>query len=167
MNENRNESEFDLARLFFMYISSKLNFQHFLFFCVFVTFDVGDAVTAAMMIESNGIGVNYNMIVQIVFMNYGLAGLIAAKLCFIIIPLFLASLVIKRSYWLINGILVALVIFGLMAIQANLARLAGLAFMSPMEINLLYLKVLFILSLAGMIMDSYSTYSANQRFSIK
>ena len=115
-----------------------------------------------MMMESKGIGSEYNMIVQYIFVNFGLAGLITAKLWFIIVPLIIASMVVKQSYWLINGVLVSLAIFGLMAIQANLSRFAGLAYMSPMEINFLYLKVLFILSLAGMILDKHFTYSTNQ-----
>lgn len=164
MSENRNESEFDFFQLLFRYILRRLNFQHLLFFSVFVTFDIGDAVTASMMMESNGIGAEYNMIVRYIFMNYGLAGLIAAKLLFIIVPLIIASMVEKRSYWLINGILVALVIAGLIATQANLQRLGGLPHMGPMEINLIYLKALFILATAGMVLDRYLSDPEEKRY---
>ena len=164
MTENRNESEFDFLQLLFGYIVRRLNFQHCLFFSVFVTFDIGDAVTASMMIESNGIGAEYNMIVRYIFVNYGLAGLIAAKLVFIIVPLIIASMVVKRSYWFINGVLVALIIAGLMATQANLQKLGGLPHLAPVEINLIYIKALFIFAIAGTVLDHYLSDPAEERF---
>ncbi len=167
MIDNRNESEFDLFRLFFRYLSRKLTFQHLLYFFVFVTFDIGDAVTASMMMEARGISAEYNSLVQHIFANYGLSGLIGAKLLLIIVPLIIASTAIKNSYWFINGVLVSLTLAGLMATQANLQALASLPHMSPMEINLLYLKILFILAVVGMIMDSYFSESREKSYSIK
>ncbi len=166
MSDNRNESEFDLFRLFFRYLSRKLTFQHLLYFFVFVTFDIGDAVTASMMMEARGISAEYNTLVQHIFVNYGLSGLIGAKLLLIIVPLIIASTAVKNSYWFINGVLVSLILAGLMATQANLQAMASLPYMSPMEINVLYLKILFVLSAVGMIMDSYSE-SKEKGYSIK
>ena len=166
MIDNRNESEFDLFRLFFRYLSRKLTFQHLLYFFVFVTFDIGDAVTASMMMEARGISAEYNTLVQQIFVNYGLSGLIGAKLLLIIVPLIIASTAVKNSYWFINGVLVSLILAGLMATQANLQAMASLPYMSPMEINVLYLKILFVLSAAGMIMDSYLE-SKEKGYSIK
>lgn len=167
MSDNRNELEFDFIRLFFRYVSRKLTFQHLLYFFVFVTFDIGDAVTASMMMEARGISAEYNTIVQQIFVNYGLPGLIAAKLALIIVPLIIASTYVKNSYWFINGVLVSLILAGLMATQANLQAMASLPYMSPMEINLLYLKILFVLSAVGMILDSYFTESKEKGYSIK
>ena len=167
MSDNRNESEFDLIGLSFRYLSRKLNLQHLLYFFVFVTFDIGDAVTASMMMEARGISAEYNSLVQNIFVNYGLSGLIGAKLLLIIVPLIIASTVVKNSYWFINGVLVSLTLAGLMATQANLQALASLPHMSPMEINLLYLKILFILAVVGMIMDSYFSESKEKSYSIK
>jgi len=99
-------------------------------------------------------------------MNYGLSGLIGAKLLLIIVPLIIASTAVKNSYWFINGVLVSLILAGLMATQANLQAMASLPYMSPMEINLLYLKILFVLSAVGMIIDSYSE-SKEKGYSIK
>ena len=166
MSDNRNESEFDLFRLFFRYLSRKLTFQHLLYFFVFVTFDIGDAVTASMMMEARGISAEYNTLVQQIFVNYGLSGLIGAKLLLIIVPLIIASTAVKNSYWFINGVLVSLILAGLMATQANLQAMASLPYMSPMEINLLYLKILFAFSAVGMIMDSYLE-SKEKGYSIK
>jgi hypothetical protein len=120
-----------------------------------------------MMMESRGISAEYNTLIQHIFVNYGLSGLIAAKLWLIIVPLIIASTSVKNSYWLVNGVLVSLILAGLMAIQANLLALASLPHMGPMEINFLYLKVLFILAVAGMIMDSYFSESAEKGYSIK
>ncbi|MCX9080761.1 MAG: hypothetical protein OIN83_01035 [Candidatus Methanoperedens sp.] len=166
MSDNRNESEFDFINLSFRYLSRKLNLQHLLYFFVFVTFDIGDAVTASMMMEAKGINAEYNSLVQNIFVNYGLSGLIGAKLLLIIVPLIIASTAVKNSYWFINGVLVSLILAGLMATQANLQAMASLPFMSPMEINLLYLKILFALSAVGMIMDSYLE-SKEKAYSIK
>ena len=149
MSDNRNESEFDLIGLSFRYLSRKLNLQHLLYFFVFVTFDIGDAVTASMMMEARGISAEYNSLVQNIFVNYGLSGLIGAKLLLIIVPLIIASTAVKNSYWFINGVLVSLILAGLMATQANLQAMASLPYMSPMEINLLYLKILFAFSAVG------------------
>jgi len=149
MSDNRNESEFDLIGLSFRYLSRKLNLQHLLYFFVFVTFDIGDAVTASMMMEARGISAEYNTLVQQIFVNYGLSGLIGAKLLLIIVPLIIASTAVKNSYWFINGVLVSLILAGLMATQANLQAMASLPYMSPMEINLLYLKILFAFSAVG------------------
>ncbi len=167
MSVNRNESDLDFIGLFFRYLARKLNLQHLLYFFVFLTFDIGDAVTASMMMESKGISAEYNTLVQHIFVNYGLSGLIGAKLLLIMVPLIIASTAVKNSYWLINGVLVSLILAGLMATQANLQAMASLPHMSAMEINLLYLKVLFILAVAGMVMDSYFSESEGKGYSIK
>jgi hypothetical protein len=163
MSETRNESDLDFFRLLFRYLARKVNFQHFLYFLVFMTFDVGDAVTASMMMDTKGIGAEYNFIAQHIYVNYGLAGLIAAKVCFIIVPLIYASSEVKRSYWLINGVLVALIAAGIMATRANLQKLSGLPHMAPMEINIIYFKVLIILVIAGMILDYFTSRDDRKR----
>lgn len=155
MTEKPNESFIDFIRLLFRYVSHKLNFQHFLYLLVFITFDIGDAVTASFMMDSKGIIAEYNIIIQYIYFEYGLAGLISAKLLFIIIPLKLASTIVKRSYWMINGVLLALIMVGILAIQANLQSISGFPHMSPNEINMIYLMVLFILSLGGTIIDDH------------
>jgi len=155
MTEKQSKSFFDFIILLFRYVSQKINFQHFLYLLVFITFDIGDAATASFMMDLKGISAEYNIIVQYIYFDYGLSGLISAKLLFIIIPLKLASTIVKRSYWMINGILIALIMLGILAIQANLRSISGLPHMSPNEINMIYLMVLFILSIGGTIMDDY------------
>lgn len=147
------EFDFEILKLLFRYITLKTNIQHILFFLVLVTFDIGDAVTGALMMDSRGISAEYNFIVRYIYVNHGLAGLITAKLWFIIIPLMAASIINKQSYWMINGILVALIIAGIMAIHANLQALAGAPFSNPSDIIFTYLKVLIVLSTAGSIID--------------
>jgi len=160
MNENQEESGFDFIRLVFVYISRRLNVSHLLYFFVFITFDVGDAVTATVMMDSKGLGAEYNIIIQYIYYNYGLAGLITAKLWLIIVPLMVASTMVKGSFWLINGILSALIIFGIMATRANIQEISGLPHMSPMEINTIYLIMLFLFGFAGMVIDDYSEHKA-------
>ncbi len=155
MIQNKRESVSDLLRLLLMFLSRRLNSQHALYFFVFITFDIGDAVTAAAMMDSKGLGVEYNLIIQFIYSDFGLAGLIAAKLWLIIVPLMIASMIIKKSFWFINGILAALIILGIMAIQANLQEISGLPHMSPMQINMIYLTVLFVFGLIGMFIDNH------------
>jgi hypothetical protein len=112
--------------------------------------------------DARGIGAEYNSIIRYIYVNHGLAGLITAKLWFIIIPLMIASIVNKQSYWLINGILTALIIAGIMAIQANLQALAGVPFTSPTDITLLYIKMLVILGTAGSLVDEHIAKSNNR-----
>ena len=153
MAYSHKESDLEILRLLFKYVMLKINIQHILFFLVLVTFDIGDAVTGALMMDARGISAEYNFIVRYIYVNHGLAGLITAKLWFIIIPLMVASIINKQSYWMINGILVALIIAGIMAIQANLQALSGVAFNNPSDIIFTYLKVLIALSTIGNIID--------------
>jgi hypothetical protein len=151
----------EILRLLFRYAIHRINLQHVLFFLVLVTFDIGDAVTGAIMMDAKGIGAEYNFIIRYVYENHGLAGLIAVKLWFIIIPLMIASIVNKQSYWLINGILASLIMAGTAAIQANLQSLMGVPFMDPTDITLLYIKMLVILGTAGSIIDDYIAKNAS------
>lgn len=146
---------FEILRLLFRYITLKINTQHILFFLVLVTFDIGDAATGALMMDAKGIGAEYNIVVRYIYVNYGLAGLITAKLWLIIIPLMIASIINKKSYWMINGILVALIIAGVMAIQANLQALAGVPFDNPANIIFTYIAMLVVLTTAGNIIDEH------------
>lgn len=139
--------------LFFRYLLRKLNFQHYLFILVFLTFDIGDAVTASLMMDIKGIDAEHVFIIKHIYVDFGLIGLVVAKLCFPIVPLMIASLKEKKSYWLINGVLVALIIVGIMATRANLQTIAGLPHMNHVEIILIYYVVLFILAIGGMILD--------------
>ena len=165
MIENKEESEFGFIKLLFGYIYRRLNFQHFLYFCVFITFDIGDTVTAAIMMDSKGLGVEYNPIIQYIYLNYGLSGLIAAKLWLIIVPLMIASTKVKDSYWFINGVLGSLIVLGILAIQANIQEISGIPHMSPMEINTIYLVVLLLFTFAGTIIDNYTKTKAQNSFS--
>jgi hypothetical protein len=131
-----------------------------------VTFDIGDAITASMMMDTKGIGIEYNFIVQNIYMNYGLAGLISAKLCFIIVPIIYASSEVKKSYWMINGVLVSLITFGIMATLANLQELAGLPHLGPTEVNVIYLKILILLVIAGTILDYITTRKESNKIGI-
>ncbi len=155
MVNTQNGSETELIRLIFRYLYSKINIQHILYFLVFITFDLGDAVTGAIMMDTKGIGAEFNFIIRCIYANHGLAGLITAKFGLIIIPLIMASIIYEESYWMINGILVALIIAGVMAIQANLQALADFPHMNPTDIIILYVLALFVLMAIGNIMDTH------------
>ena len=166
MIENKEESEFVFIKLLLGYIYRRLNFQHFLYFCVFMTFDVGDTVTSAIMMDSKGLWAEYNPIIQYIYLNYGLVGLISAKLCLIIVPLMIVSTKVKDSFWFINGILASMIVLGIMAIQSNIQAISGLTHMSPMEINTIYLVVLLLFASGGTIMDNYTKTKSQKHLSI-
>jgi len=63
-----------------------------------------------------------------------------------------------------NGILSALIIFGIMATRANLQEISGLPHMSPMEINTIYIIILFLFGFAGMIIDDYTGHKVKNSF---
>lgn len=162
---NKEESGFDFIKLLFGYIYRRLNFQHFLYFCVFITFGIGDSVTSAIMMDSKGLGAEYNPIIQYIYLNYGLVGLIAGKLWLIIVPLMIASTKAKDSFWFINGVLASMILIGILAIQANIQEISGISHMSPMEINTIYLVLLLLFTSAGTFMDNYTKTKAQNSFS--
>ncbi len=158
MAENvRNESQFEIISLLFRYIEHRIKAQHVLLILAFLTFGIGDAVTAAMMMNSRGAIGEANLIAAYIYTNHGLAGLLAAKVWFTIILLAGALMVYwrsdGRSYWMVNGFLMAITIGGTMATVANLQAAANLPFMSPNEILLIYSALVLILVEAGDLVD--------------
>lgn len=153
MNETQRKSGLYFIKLLSRYLFFKLNFQHILFFSVFMTFVLGDAITASFMMDIKGIGAEYSSMAKFAYANFGLAGLMTAKFMLIIFPIFIISIVDKKCYWVINGILIALTFAGIMATHANLHKLADSSYMNPIDVILIYFILLLILILTGTILD--------------
>ncbi len=167
MNENiKNVTILEIISLLFRFIVRRFNTQHLLFLLAFLTFGIGDAVTAAIMMESKGIGIESNPFVVQIYTNYGFAGLIFAKMWFTII-LLMGSFIIYwnsrgKSYWMVNGFLISLTTGGIMAIMANLQALLGLAYMNPNEILIIYMGMVLILVEAGDVIDNHKSTASNK-----
>ncbi len=160
MTENvRNETQFEIIRLLFRFITRRINAQHILFILAFLTFGIGDSLTASMMMDARGISAESNFIAAYIYANHGLGGLIAAKIWFTIILLTVALIIFwrsqGRSYWMVNGFLMSLAAGGVMATMANLQAAAGLPHMSPTEIIFLYVGMLFAFVEAGDFVDTH------------
>ncbi len=158
MAENaRNECQFEVTGLLLRYIAQNVRAQHVLLILAFLTFGIGDAVTAAIMMDSRGAIGESNVIAAYIYANHGLAGLLAAKIWFTIILIAGALMVYwrseGRSYWMVNGFLAAITIGGTMATVANLQAAANLPFMSPGEILFIYIGSVLILVEAGDFVD--------------
>lgn len=159
MTQNiNNETNFEIIGLLFQYIVKRIKMQQIISILVLLTFGLGDALTAAIMMDARGIRGEANPFVSYIYANNGLTGLIAVKISFTLILLFSAFLVYwrsnGRSYWMVNGFLISLVIFGVMATISNLQAALGYSFMAPSNILLIYFGTILIFVEAGDIIDN-------------
>jgi len=129
-------------------ISQKKKLKFLLFFSSFLTYGLGDGITAAYMMEKTGASIEANPLARFMYVSYGSKGLIALKLWFTFVILSLVSTISKRTgaYWATNGFLFALMIGGLMATRANVLATLGMPFPSPVSVltTFLFLSILFL-----------------------
>lgn len=153
-----NETDSDIIKLLFHYIIKRIKTQQILSILALLTFGLGDAITGAMMMEARSIGGEANSIVANIYSSNGLAGLITAKITFTLILIFAAFLVYwnsnGKSYWMVNGFLIALTLFGTMATISNIQASLGLSFMSPSKVMFIFFMMIFIFVEAGDIIDN-------------
>lgn len=147
----------EIFRLLTIIAARKLNLQHILYFAALITFGIGDGVTGAYMMSMRGIGIEANPIASYLFTVHGFGGLVAAKVWFTLILLFISYVVQLKSptnmYWTVNGFLTALTAGGLMAVNANLSAIAGKIAAAPGEIIFAYLFLVLVLIEAGSFID--------------
>lgn len=154
----------DVIRLSIKYLISTANLQRLLFLISFLTYGVGDGVTAAYMIEKNGVMREANPIVQFVYASSGAQGVITFKIWFGFIILFLVWVVSRRTntYWTINGFLAALCVGGIMAMRANLMAAYGMTPPSPDSVIMAFLILTVLFVMIGDMMDKLSSTSVKQ-----
>ncbi len=145
------------------YLINTANLQRLLFLIFFLTFGVGDGVTAAYMIEKTGVMQEANPIVQLIYASSGAQGVIIFKMWFGFMILLLVWLVSRRTntYWTINGFLAAFSVGGIMAVRANLMAAYGMTPPSPESVIMatLILTVLFVM--IGDMMDKLGSTGTN------
>ncbi len=78
----------DIIRLLTIFAVRKLNVQHILYITAFLTFGIGDGVTAAYMMSVLGAGIEANPAARYLFTTYGFNGLVIAKMWLTFVVLF-------------------------------------------------------------------------------
>ncbi len=154
----------DIIWLSIKYLISTTNLQRMLFMLSFLTYGVGDGVTAAYMIEKTGVMREANPLVQFVYASSGAQGVITFKIWFVFIILLLVWIVSRRTntYWTINGFLAALCVGGIMAMRANLMAAYGMTPPSPESVIMAFLILTVLFVMIGDMMDKLSSNSAKQ-----
>ena len=132
-----------------------MNLQHLLFSIAFITFGVGDALTAVLLMTTKGHIAEFNNLFSYLYETYGIACFISIKLILVIVVLLAAYVLSKRGgYWMINGWLIALCIGGIMAMCSNLSGTYDIISVNPYNVILCYLVLTFVFLYAGDHMDT-------------
>jgi len=153
-------SMIEVLILFKKYIICKLNLQKILFLLSFLTFGVGDIISAVYLIENRGIISEANPLIRLMYASNGSNGVIAIKLWLVVILLCVVWNLSrdKNNYWMINGFLFALFVFGLMATGANLMASRGVEYLAASTIITTYLFLVMLLTMIGDAMDRIQQY---------
>jgi hypothetical protein len=161
---NISVSIFDIIGLSIKYLISTSNLQRLLFLLSFLTYGVGDGVTAAYMIEKTGVMREANPLVQFVYASSGAQGVITFKIWFGFIILLLVWIVSRRTntYWTINGFLAAFCVGGIMAMRANLMVVYGMTPPSPDSVIIAFLILTVLFVMIGDMMDKLSSTNVKQ-----
>jgi hypothetical protein len=128
--------------------SNRRRLKSLLFITSFLTYGLGDGITAAYMMEKTGTNIECNPLARFMYVSYGSEGLVAFKLWFTFVILSLVSTISKKTgaYWATNGFLFALTIGGIMATRANVLATLGMPFPSPVSVisTFLFMTILFL-----------------------
>lgn len=148
--------------LLIAYIFRTLNLQKILYLSSFLTYGIGDGVTAADMIEKRSVMGEANPIVQFAYASSDKQGVITVKIWFALVILFMTWIVGRKTntYWTINGFLFALTIGGIMATRANVMATYGMVPPSPVSIIATFLFMVVLFVMIGDIIDKL--YSGNK-----
>lgn len=137
------------------YIFRTLNLQRILFFSSFLTYGVGDGVTAVHMMNKAGVMREINPIARYLYASSGKQGVITLKVWFALVILFMVWIVGRRTntYWTINGFLFALTMGGIMAMRANVMAAYDMVPPSPRSIITTFLFMVVLFVMMGDMMD--------------
>jgi hypothetical protein len=155
----------DMIWLPVRYLISTANLQRLLFLLAFLTYGVGDGITAAYMMDNTGVMREINPVVRFVHASYGAQGVVSIKIWFAFVVLFLVWIISRKTntYWTINGFLSALCVGGVMAIRANLMAAYGMTPPSASSIIMTFLTLTVLFVMLGDLMDKFhSTTRVNQ-----
>jgi hypothetical protein len=122
---------------------------------VFLTWGLGDALTALYMIKQQGLMQEGNMLVRTVITYYGSSTFVMLKIWFTLLIIYTPFMVKQEnSYWMINGYLVSFIIGGAQAMVLNMqAAQNEPLFIMPQHVILIYISSILILTNIGEIID--------------
>lgn len=162
--EDESVSILEVVGLMGAYIIKKMSLQTGLMISSFLTYGLGDGVTAAYMMEKVGIVRESNPVARLLYVSYGHSGMVAMKLWFTMVILSIVWVISKRkgAYWTVNGFLFALTIGGIMAMRANLLAAHGMAHPSPGSIITVFLIMVILFINIGDLIDRMNS-NANYR----
>ncbi|MFA4934529.1 MAG: DUF5658 family protein [Candidatus Methanoperedens sp.] len=154
----------DIIWLPIKYYISTANLQRLLFLLAFLTYGVGDGVTAAYMMDRTGIIREINPVMRFLYASYGAQGVIGIKIWFTFMILFLVWIISRRTntYWTINGFLSALCVGGFMAVRANLMAAYGMTPPSASSVIMAFLILMVLFVMLGDMMDKLGSTSVKQ-----
>lgn len=158
----------DILWLPIKYFLSTANPQQWLFLLSFLTYGVGDGVTASYMMDTMGAMREINPVVRLIYAYSGAHGVITFKIWTTFLILFSIWIISRRSdsYWATNGLLSALCLGGIMAMRANLMASYGMDTPAPGSIIMIFIAMTFLFITIGDLMDkklnSISKYSSEE-----
>ncbi len=127
-----------------------MNLQHILFFLAFITFGIGDASTATIMINAKGPDAEFNNLFGYIYESHSAACFVSVKLVLVIVLLFTAYILSKHGgYWFMCGWLAGVCMGGIMAMISNLGSAYGVIYVNPYNVILCYLVLTFVFLYAG------------------
>ncbi len=137
------------------YLLSTINLRKMLFLSSFLSYGVGDGVTAIYMMEQTGVSREVNPIVRFMYANSGKQGVITLKMWIALVILFLVWIISRKTNlcWTINGFLFALTIGGVMAVRANLMAAYGMSPPSPGSVISTFLVMVILFVMIGDLLD--------------
>lgn len=137
------------------YFLSAVTLQRLLFLLSFITYGVGDSITAVYMMERRGVIFESNPLVRSVYVSSGGTGVVAIKIFYAFIILFFAWLISRRenTYWKVNGFLFALIVGSIMVIQANLKIANDAIPQSATSIMFAFLSMEALFVMVGYLID--------------
>ncbi len=147
-----------LVWLLIRYFVHKLDLQKSLFVSSFLTYGVGDGVTAVYMMEQRGVVGESNPAVRFMYANSGKNGVVTLKMWFALVILFMVWSISRqmKAYWTINGFLFALTLGGLMAMRANMMAAHGIEPPSPGSVIAAFLVLVILFILTGDLLDKFN-----------
>ncbi|MCX9083872.1 MAG: DUF5658 family protein [Candidatus Methanoperedens sp.] len=155
INAQEDVSVSEVLKLLIKYILCKMNLQKILFLFTFLSFGAADGISAAYMIDEQGVISESNPLIRYMYASRGKGGVIEIKLWLVLIMLYFVWNISKgkNNYWMINGFLFALFVCGLMATGANIMATKGLEYPASSTIITTYLFLVLLLTMLGDAMD--------------
>lgn len=149
----------DAVKQFTGYIVKNINLQYFLYFSALIVFGFGDGITGAYLMEMRGVGMEANPFARYLFSIQGIGWLMTTKIGLTLAIICVTHITQLRSrmniYWTVNGFMGAIIIGGMLAINANISAIMGNVPQPPGEIIFIYLFVALMLTELGSVVDKH------------